>query len=336
MGRHNLSIVKGVERNSSPGREGLLSLTLQFLCQGGQIRLRGPLAVAVLCLFSACGAEPSSTSVSAENWPGAPSAALAEKLAGDAGAVEQLTVRARTAAERLRFSADVAELEPARAELDLCLGAMALLPQAADLPWQSWLEESRFTLPELAAMQMKAAGQALGEEAMPVARFMDFRESPSAARIEAHEIFWRWDEGEALARAEKLLMIERPRNRDELRPRFVETVLLPKAQASVTELMLDIATSDRMEGRARILAVRALRDRNSQEAPAILESLYDTEGRNFLLRKEALLAILALEPERAHRMLLEDLPSRDIDRGMWEFMRTLREQEGLPVPADES
>lgn len=332
MGRHNLSIVKGVERNSSPGREGLLRYLLQFSCQIRELRLVSALALAWLPLLAACGTEPSSPPEAAPDWPGAASADLAEELAGASGAVEQLAVRARTAAERLRFSADINEIEPARTELDLCMGAMALLPQAADLPWQAWLEESRFTLPELAAAQMRAAGVALGIEAIPVARFMDFRESPSAARIQAHEIFWLHDEGEALVRANKLLMSERPRNRDELRPRFVEEVLLPKTQDSVTELMLDIATSDRMEGRARILAVRALSDRGSPEAPAILESLFDTEGRNFLLRKEALLAILQLEPERAHRMLLEDLPSRDIDLGMWEFMRDLREQEGLPVP----
>jgi hypothetical protein len=81
--------------------------------------------------------------------------------------------------------------------------------------------------------------------------------------------------------------------------------------------------------------VRSLRDRGSVEAPAILESLFDTEGRNFLLRKEALSAILALDPPRAHRILLERMPSREIDRGMWEFMRELRELEGLPAPGEE-
>ena len=67
----------------------------------------------------------------------------------------------------------------------------------------------------------------------------------------------------------------------------------------------------------------------------ILESLFDTEATNFLLRKEALLAILELDPERGHRMLLDKMPARNIDPGAWEFMRALRQREGLPLPAEE-
>jgi hypothetical protein len=78
--------------------------------------------------------------------------------------------------------------------------------------------------------------------------------------------------------------------------------------------------------------VRALRERRNKEAPAILESLFDTESTNFLIRKEALLAILDLDPERGHRMLLDKIPARSIDPGTWEFMRELRKREGLPVP----
>ena len=306
---------------------------MQFPCHGGRRTGLSPLLLVLGGLLGCSGGDAVSEALPEWIPPAAVEMAASNPLLP--GLVDDLTVRARTAAERLRYTADVAELEPARAELELCLGTLALLPEAADLPWQSWIEQSRFTLPELAEAQMRAAGVALGAEVLPVAREMDFREMPTGARIEAHLLFWEHDPGEALTRSRALLLRERPRNQDRLRPAYVERVLVPNPSPLVEELLLDVCTSDRMEARARTLAVRSLRDRGSVEAPAILESLFDTEGRNFLLRKEALSAILALDPPRAHRILLERMPSREIDRGMWEFMRELRELEGLPAPGEE-
>jgi len=309
---------------------------LQFPCRLLRAAALGFLLALSPALATSCTRHASQASEAPQAWPSSASGELATRLASSADAVDQLNVRARTAAERLRYTTDVEELAPAQQELDLCLGALALLPQAPELPWKAWLEDSRYTLPELTALQMRAAGVALGQEVLPLAREMDFREMPTAARLEAHHLFWIYAPGEALTRARALLFLERPRNRDLIRPRLVEELLLDNPSPEVEEILLDVATSDRMEARARMLAVRSLATRQSKEAPAILESLFDTEGRNFLLRKEALLAILAIEPARAHRMLLEKLPSRDIDRGMWEFMRELRVQEGLPVPTGDT
>ncbi|MFK5955246.1 MAG: hypothetical protein QM477_02240 [Planctomycetota bacterium] len=265
------------------------------------------------------------------------SRALANSFESSEDAISALRVRARTAAERLHTDALVEELPALREELQLTVMALAALDDAETFPWKDWIEESRFLIPEMTEQELLAATQVLGPEAsLILCRSCDFREMPERPRLVAHRTFWRLDVNEAFARGNKLLFLDHPRARDRIRQMYVEDVLLQvegeEAQQWVTELLLDIATEESMEPRARSLAVRALRERRNQEAPAILESLFDTESTNFLLRKEALMAILDLDNVRGQRILLEKMPSRSIDPGTWEFMRLLRAQEGLPVP----
>lgn len=261
---------------------------------------------------------------------------LAASFSDSVAALEELKVRARTAAERLHTNATVEELDPLRAELELTVGAIAALPDATTFPWQDWIEDSRFILPELTEQELHAATRILEDpEAMTLARFCDFREMPAGPRLVAHGVFWRVDPNEAYARGRTLLFREHTRARDRMRRIYVEDLLLTIEHPRAEEMLLDIATEDSMEPRARVLAVRSLKDRGNREAPAILESLFDTEATNFLVRKEALMAILTLDPPRGHRILLDKMPSRAIDPGTWEFMRTLREDEGLPLPADQ-
>lgn len=257
-------------------------------------------------------------------------------MKGAEDAVETLRVRARTAAERLHTDATTEELEPLRAELELTVGALAALEGSDEFPWQAWIEESRFLVPNLAEQELLAATTVLPEDqALILCRTCDFREMPSNPRLLAHKVFWRIDPNEAYARGRTLLFRENIRARDRMRRIYVRDLLVHLDHPLADDMLLDAATADDMEPRARVLAVEALKDRGNREAPAILESLFDTEATDFLVRKEALMAILHLEPTRGHRILMEKMPPRAIDPGTWEFMRTLREQEGLPVPAED-
>ena len=262
---------------------------------------------------------------------------LAKSFSTVEEAVVELRVRARTAAERLHTNATVEEMPGLRAELELTVLALAALDGADAFPWLDWIKESRFVVPKMTEQELLAATLVLDKDAtIALCRACDFREMPARPRLVAHRAFWRLDVHEGFARGKKLLFLDNRRARDLIRPLYVEEVLLEvereEAEPWVNELLLDIATEESMEPRARALAVRALRERGNKEAPAILESLFDTESTNFLIRKEALLAILDLDPRRGHRMLLDKMPARDIDPGTWEFMRELRQREGLPVP----
>lgn len=211
--------------------------------------------------------------------------------------------------------------------------ALVAVEGCADFPWAEWIEESRFQMPELAREELLAASQVLAEEALTALSLeCDFREMPVMIRVVAHQNLWRLDPYLALARGKQMMFREKPRARDVMRPTYVEEVLMAVEDPLVEELLLDTATFEAMEPRARTLAVRQLGVLGSREAPAILESLFDTEATNFLVRKEALLVILDLEQERGHRILMDKMPSRLIDPGTWTFMKELREREGLPLP----
>ena len=260
---------------------------------------------------------------------------LADSFESLDSAIDELQVRARTAAVRLHTDATAAELEGLEAELRLSVRALAALPNADALPWRQWIADSWRVLPELTEQYILCAEELLsGEAALILARSVDIREMPAHVRLVAHRMLWKLDPNEALARGNVLLFRERPRASDRMRPLYVEELLVPSDHPLALEMMLNVATSDSMEGRARTLAIRALGNGSSFEAPPILESLFDTESTNFLVRKEAMLAILKLDPPRAHAMLLDRMPSRAADPGLWEFMVSLRKQEGLPVPTE--
>lgn len=261
------------------------------------------------------------------------SRALLEQFESAEEAVDGLRVRARTAAVRLHTDATALELDALREEMTSHIQALAGVEGCADFPWSDWIQESRFKMPHLAREELLTASQVLADDALTALSLeCDFREMPAVIRVVAHQNLWRLDPYLALARGKQLLFHESPRARDQMRPKYVEEVLLHQDHELVEELLLDTATFEAMEPRARILAIRGLGPLQSVEAPAILESLFDTEATNFLVRKEALLVILDLEPERGHRILLGKMPSRNIDPGTWSFMKDLREREGLAMP----
>jgi len=299
---------------------------LQLACRSGLI-----VAIAWLPLLTlACSND-------SDGSPFIPEAsyALATSFASPEVAIAELQVRARTAAVRLHTDALVTELPGLEAELLENVRALAALPHAAALPWLHWIEENWRILPNLTEQYILCAEELLhGESALQLVRAVDLREMPLRVRLVAHRMLWKIDPNEALARGNVLLFRERPRADDRMRPLYVEELLISATHPLALEMLLDVATSDAMEPRARTLAIRALGNGSSFEAPAILESLFDTESTNFLVRKEALMSILKLDPPRAHHMLMDRLPGREHDPGLWEFMVTLRKQEGLPLPSE--
>jgi|FLOH01.1.fsa_nt_gi hypothetical protein len=299
---------------------------LQLACRHGLIA-----AATWLLLFTAA------CSSNSDGSPFIPEAsrALAASFASPEAAIAELQVRARTVAVRLHTDALVAELPRLEDELLVNVRALAALPDAAALPWLPWIEATWRILPNLAEQYMLCAEELLhGEAALQLIRTVDLREMPMRVRLVAHRMLWELDPNEALARGNVLLFRERPRADDRMRPLYVEELLVAATHPLALELLLNVATSDAMEPRARTLAIRALGNGTSFEAPAILESLFDTESTNFLVRKEALMSILKLDPPRAHHMLMDRLPGREHDPGLWEFMVTLRKQEGLPLPSE--
>jgi hypothetical protein len=103
-------------------------------------------------------------------------------------------------------------------------------------------------------------------------------------------------------------------------------MLLDVQSELATELLLAIAADESMESRARSLAISAIVERNMVEAAPIFESVFDTEATNFLIRKEALLAVLALDEQRGKAILMNKMPQRTTDIGLFTFMDRLRQQ----------
>jgi hypothetical protein len=63
-----------------------------------------------------------------------------------------------------------------------------------------------------------------------------------------------------------------------------------------------------------------------KRAREVFESVFDTEATNFLIRKDALLAVLKLDQQRGISILVNKMPQRTNDIGLFTFMTALREQ----------
>lgn len=295
-------------RPAAPGR---LQRTLTALC----------------CLWAACSpaAPPDPGEGAAEApYPDPAAQAVADAAQGP-DAPQELLVRARTAAARLRTDATVEELEPLGEEMRLCVQALTLLDGAPDFPWGDWIEEDRGITPHLGAELLRAADHVVSaEEAMRLARGCDQRETGLPLRLQAHRVMWRHDPPFAVARARLALFREQPRADDRFRPALLEELLLPRHDPAVDNLLLDVAALDTMESRARRLALNALPDREVPGAAAICESIFDTEATDLMVRQQALRAIVALDRERARRVLDEKLPDPGVEPILHAFMVDMR------------
>ena len=210
------------------------------------------------------------------------------------------------------------------------LGALLILHETNPINWAQLINDNKNNHLRLSIDLFDTAAQDLqGEECRKLARQFDQRNTPLELRLAVHKKLWDIDEKEGFARASNLMFREKPRGRDRLRPMYLEQIIIEREGDLVNELLIGVAAFEGMEPRARSLAIKEFVPRKIIESSPILESIFDTEGTNFLLRKDALLAILELDPKRGESILLNKMPQKDVDYSLYTFMTTLRKQRNL-------
>lgn len=210
------------------------------------------------------------------------------------------------------------------------LGALLMLNEVKPLNWAQLINENKNNHLKLSLDLFDTATKALQQEkCIKLIRQFDQRNTPLELRLAIHKKLWDIDEKEGFARASNLMFREKPRGRDRLRPMYLEQIIVNEQGDLVNELLIGIAAFEGMEARARSLAIKEFIPRKITEASPILESIFDTEGTNFLLKKDALLTILELDPKRGESILLNKMPHKDVDYSLYTFMTTLRKQRNL-------
>lgn len=301
-------------RSCSPGPRGL------FLALGGLLSLLG--------LPSCDGAHSELHPHPLVLEAGACEAYAAAAAAGSEPA-EALRAQGLAAARQLKAGVPAEEWEAAQADMRRLAQAPACSPAAGELPWAEWIRETRRSDPEFCAQQLHAAHCALGAGALPLAVELDERETHDELRLAAHRVLWREDPGQAAARARALLFREPPRASDRLRPVYVDLILPLAPAADAFELRMSVAADDGMEHRARLEALRALRETGDPAAAPVLESIFLGEHANFIIRRESMMVLLALDPPRARALMARRFPEESTDPGLREFLDGLRAQEGV-------
>ena len=254
-----------------------------------------------------------------------------ESIARDATSAEHpakvLVERSRSLAVRYRtISGYVARIQ-ALDEIRITIRAAASFHAQHPLDWGNLIQEDKAGHPELAVEEFLCADYLLDpEELIIIIRQQDMRTTPTQLRVACHNSLWRIDPKEAYTRARNLMFREKTRAGDPLRPQYLEDMLLDVQGHLADELLLSIAAEESMEARARSLAMSAVVKRGMVEAAPIFESVFDTEATNFLIRKDALLAVLKLDQQRGISILVNKMPQRTSDIGLFTFMTALREQ----------
>lgn len=262
--------------------------------------------------------------------PPDPAEALWREYAADqADPVAALRAEAHRVGERLRSGLEAEEWAAERERLPALGRAPAFAPDAASFPWAEWVAADQGIYGDLAAATLAGAHRALGAAALPIARASDQRTTSENLRIEAHRIFWQEDPGEAMPRARALLFREPPRARDTLRPAYLEQVLPMVPEPEALDLLLQAAAHEGMEPRARLLAIRQLGAREAPQAAPVLESIFLAERGNFMVRREAMVTLLASHRERGRALLARRLPEEQTDPALADFLAVLRTEHGV-------
>ena len=254
-----------------------------------------------------------------------------ESIALNAAASEHpandLIERSRALAVRYRTISEHGARSQVLNEIKITIRAAASFNAQHPLDWGSLIQEDKAGHPELAVEEFLCAEYLLEpEELITIIRQQDMRTTPIKLRIACHNSLWRINPKEAYARARNLMFREKPRAGDLLRPQYLEDMMLAIQGNLANELLLSIAADESMEARARSLAMGDIVKRGMIEAAPIFESVFDTESTNFLIRKDALLAVLKLDQQRGISILVNKIPQRSSDIGMFTFMTRLREQ----------
>ena len=240
---------------------------------------------------------------------------------------KDLVERSRSLAVRYRTVSGYDARIQALDEIRITIRAAASFHTQHPLDWGNLIQEDKGGHPELAVEEFLCADYLLdSEELITIIRQQDMRTTPTHLRVACHNSLWRIDPKEAYTRARNLMFREKTRAGDLLRPQYLEDMLLAVEGHLADELLLSIAAEESMEARARSLAMNAVVKRGMVEAAPIFESVFDTEATNFLIRKDALLAVLKLDPQRGISILVNKMPQRTNDIGLFTFMTALREQ----------
>ena len=259
-------------------------------------------------------------------------AAMARWPQGDP---QQGYVRARTMAEQLRTGIAASELAQFEHEFEVAVAALAQAVDAASLPWGEWIEEAVSSGAPLLARELFVAARTVLPWAglVELAEQLDRRTVPQALRVEVHRVFWDHDGDLGYNRTRRLVLREEPRANETLRARLVTEILWEEDHPRAGELLIEILSAPRISELARRRAVRALGERGAREAAASLESLFDSEDRNLLLRQEALNALIRVHPARGAEVLRTKVPDSRYNPGLYEFFRLKREELGMdPLP----
>jgi hypothetical protein len=283
----------------------------------------------LLALAAACTPEPTGPTGRHARPDPAAQALWDDYAAREADPVAALRAEAHRVGERLRTGLEAEAWAAERARIPALGQAPACALNAAALPWADWVAEDRKIYGELAAATLRGAHVALGAAALPLARDCDERTTPDPLRLAAHRILWAEDPGEAHPRARTLLFREAPRARDSIRPAYLEHVLPEIPAAEALDLLLQAAMSDAMEPRARLLAIRLLGARKEEQAVPMLESIYFTERGNFMVRREAMITLLAFSPARGKALLARRLPEEQTDPALADFLAALRREHAV-------
>ncbi len=238
-----------------------------------------------------------------------------------------LLEQSRALAVRFRTLSDSNDREQVLDEMKNTIRATLKTHTTEALDWGAAIEADKHISLELALEEFACAQLLLDPPALTtIIRQQDWRTTPILLRIACHRALWQLDDKEAYSRARNLMFREQPRANDTLRPIYLEKLLVDIKGSLVNELLLSIAAEESMESRARSLAIEYLVSRQVSDISPILESIFDTEATNFLLRKQALLAILKLDEPRGRGILINKIPQRSADLGMFTFMSSLRQQ----------
>jgi len=213
------------------------------------------------------------------------------------------------------------------------LGALARSPQAADLPWNAWIQAELRNRDSLAYGLYLAAEAAQAPGALERAIELSVRSSPVPLRIAAHRSLWRLDRYRAL-RAGQKLALEPPRGTTALHANYV-LMLADLQDPLAEELLSSFAVRDSAASMARSIAIRALVATGKVEYAYVLAPIWKSTSSDRATRQLALVSALTLDPQLEQQLLFEDVPSRQDAPLLRQFVSDVRAQRGLP-PLDDS
>jgi hypothetical protein len=214
--------------------------------------------------------------------------------------------------------------------LRACVGALADLPRAAEFPWLEWQKEALGDREDLSLALFQAYDRVDPKGSYALARELDLRSTPISLRLAAHRVLWRVDPLLAVQRGHRLAT-EAPRGTKAMHARYVATVLAHAPRSESIEVLLTFAHREGLESQARCLAIDLLAERGGAYLAADLATLFRASTGDLTVRKKGLLATLELDPYLGKEMLMNDVPNEAAVPGLYQLVRELREQYGLPA-----